>query len=128
MKEFLENQRKNLFLWSPFIVAFGGALYFSLHSEPGFQFPILITVLLGLIIYKHKSIILTAVALFLFGFFYTMSFSQIINTPQINTLSKSYNISGIIKDLDFSNDNLYFIIVGLNCGFIISIDIPQTNF
>lgn len=105
MKEFLENQRKNLFLWSPFIVAFGGALYFSLHSEPGFQFPILITVLLGLIIYKHKSIILTAVALFLFGFFYTMSFSQIINTPQINTLSKSYNISGIIKDLDFSNES-----------------------
>ncbi len=103
MKEFLINQYKNLFLWSPFVIAFGAALYFSLNNEPNFQFPVLITILLGLLIYKNKNIIIAAVALFLFGFFYSMSFTHIINTPQIHqSFDKNY-ISGTIQDIDFTD-------------------------
>lgn len=103
MKEFLINQYKNLFLWSPFVVAFGAALYFSLNSEPNFQFPILITVLLGFIIYKHKNIVLTATALFLFGFFYSMSFTRMINTPQIKQSFDKKYIYGTVKDIDYTD-------------------------
>lgn len=105
MKEFLNNQYKNLFLWSPFVMALGAVLYFSMYLEPIFQFPILITVLSGLIIYKHKNIFITAIALFIFGFFYSMSYTNIIDTPQIHSSYKSRYISGTVQDIDFMTDN-----------------------
>lgn len=103
MKEILENQYKNLFLWSPFVMAFGAALYFSLNFEPIFSFPVLITVLLGMIIYKHKNIIITAVALFLFGFFYSMSYTHIMDTPQIYRSFEKIFISGTVNDIDYTD-------------------------
>ena len=103
MKEFLENQYKNIFLWSPFVLAFGAALYFSLNDEPNFQFPVLITTLLALIIYKHKNIVITATALFLFGFFYSMSYTHVINTPQIYQSFHETYISGTVKDIDITD-------------------------
>ncbi|MBO7644962.1 MAG: ComEC/Rec2 family competence protein [Alphaproteobacteria bacterium] len=102
MKEFIDIQYKNLFLWTPFLVALGGSLYFSLDNEPGFQFPILITVLLCAIILKNKNIFIRTFALFLFGFFYSMSFTQTIKTPQIQDSFGDVNISGIITDIDFT--------------------------
>ena len=103
MKEFLENQYKNAFLWSPFVMAFGAALYFSLNNEPNFQFPILIAVLLGPIIYRHRNIILTAVALFFFGFFYSMSYTHIIDTPQIyQSFGKTF-VSGTVTNIDYTD-------------------------
>lgn len=104
MKEFLNNQYKNLFLWSPFIAAFGSALYFSLDKEPLFIFPFIITVLSTAIIFKNKNIFIRAIALFIFGFFYAMSFTQIINTPQIRDSFGEIKISGKIQNIDFTND------------------------
>ena len=106
MKTFLANQYKNMFLWSPFVIAFGAALYFSLYTEPYFRFPILITILLGLIIYKHKNIVITVVALFFFGFFYSMSFTQIIKTPQIHQSFDKTFISGNIADIDYTDKSV----------------------
>ena len=105
MKEILNIQYKNLFLWMPFVVAFGAALYFSLGVEPNFRFPILITVLLGALIYKYKSIFVRAFALFLFGFFYAMSFTQIINTPQIKDSFDFVSVNGTVKDIDFTSES-----------------------
>ena len=39
MKEFLEKQHQNLFLWAPFMLAFGAALYFVLPFEPNITHP-----------------------------------------------------------------------------------------
>ena len=64
MKEFIENQYKNLFLWSPFVAAFGAALYFSLDNEPLFIWPFLITILSGAIILKNKNIFIRAIDVF----------------------------------------------------------------
>ena len=115
MKEFLDNQYKNAFLWAPFVVAFGAAWYFSLDTEPVFRFPILITVLLGGVIYKCKNIVIRAFALFLFGFFYALSFTHIINTPQIRDSFGEIEISGQIKDIDFTSDtNRILLSVPLN--------------
>lgn len=103
MKEILNNQYKNLFLWVPFVMAFGAALYFGLGIEPNFHFPILITVLLAVIIWTKKNIFLRAIAIFLFGFFYAMSFTHIINTPQIKDSFDFVRIDGTIKDIDYTN-------------------------
>jgi len=126
MKEFLENQYKNVFLWSPFVMAFGAALYFSLSFEPKFQFPVLITILLGLIIYKHKNILLTAIALFVFGFFYSMSFTQIIKTPQIyQSFGKTY-ISGTVTDIDYT-DKSTRILLNISANYLDS-NLPDNKY
>lgn len=104
MKEILNYQYKNIFLWVPFLMAFGAALYFSCGTEPNFHFPILITCLLAIIIYKKNNLILRGIALFFFGFFYAMSFTHIINTPQIHNSFGEINISGTIKDIDYTTD------------------------
>ena len=110
MKEILENQHKNTFLWSPFVVAAGAVLYFSLSTEPSFHFPILIAVLAGALIYKRINIIITTIALFVFGFFYSMSFANLINTPQIYKSYNTYNISGVVKDVDFESNKTQIIL------------------
>lgn len=105
MKEILQYQYKNIFLWVPFVIAFGAAFYFSIDTEPNFNFPIIITLLFGAIIYKYKSIFIRAFALFFFGFFYAMSFTHIINTPQIKDSFGFIPIDGIVKDIDFTTDS-----------------------
>lgn len=110
MKNFLNNQYKNFFLWMPFVVAFGAALYFSCGIEPNFHFPILITILLGAIIYKRQNIFVRIIAIFLFGFFYAMSFTHIVNTPQTNDSFGAIPISGTIKDIDYTPDKTRLII------------------
>ena len=105
MKEILNLQYKNLFLWVPFVMAFGAALYFSIETEPNFSFPIIIVLLLGGIIYKYKNIFIRAIALFVFGFFYAMSFTQITNTIQIKDSFGFIPVNGTVKDIDFTPDS-----------------------
>ena len=104
MKKFLDNQYKNLFLWVPFILAFGAAFYFASGTEPNFHFPILLTILLGAIIYKYKNIVIRIIALFFFGFFYAMLFTHIIATPQTQGSFGAIPISGTITDIDYTTD------------------------
>lgn len=110
MKEFIDNQYKNIFLWMPFVMAFGAALYFSIGVEPNFNFPILITILLAAIIYKKKNIILRAIAIFLFGFFYAMSFTHIIDTPFVHDSFGEIKINGEITDIDYTPDKTRIIL------------------
>ena len=55
MQDWIDNQWQNLFLYVPFLMAFGGALYFSLPTEPNLIFAPFISLILILC-----SIILTA--------------------------------------------------------------------
>ena len=110
MKEFLNNQYKNLFLWSPFMAAFGAALYFSLNIEPKFMFPFLITALCIAVIYKSNNIFIRSMVLFLFGFFYAMSYTHTVNTPQIRDSFGEIELSGKIKDIDFTSESTLVIL------------------
>lgn len=105
MKEILNIQYKNLFLWVPFVMAFGAALYFSIGVEPNFNFPIIITLLMAGIIYKYKNIFVRTIALFVFGFFYAMSFTQFTDTIQIKDSFDFISINGTVKDIDFTPDS-----------------------
>ena len=85
-------------------MAFGAALYFSYGTEPNFHFPILITILSAAIIWKKKNILTRAITIFLFGFFYAMSFTHIIDTPVARDSFGAIPISGKIKDIDYTTD------------------------
>lgn len=125
MKEILNNQYKNLFLWTPFVMAFGAALYFSIEQEPNFHFPILITLLLCGIIYKYKNVMIRACALFLFGFFYAMSFMNLVDTPQIKDSFDFINITATVQDIDFTEKSTR-LLLNVNAKQIDS-ELPDKN-
>ena len=105
MREFFRQQYQNLFLWSPFVMAFGAALYFILPFEPNIAYPILISVLsLMIIIIRKPNAVLTGILLFIFGFFYSAGFTRLINTPQLSHSVREKEINGTVTNIDYTND------------------------
>ncbi len=103
MQELWQNQSSNLFLWTPFIMAFGAGLYFNLAFEPDTTLCILFLILsLILIIFKTKLLI-RAISLFVFGFCYAATFTNIINTPQIPYGLHDIKIKGTIENIDYTS-------------------------
>lgn len=117
MKEILDNQYKNIFLWTPFVMAFGAAVYFSCGTEPAFAFPFIITLLLGAIVFINKNIFVRAIALFLFGFFYAMSFTHFKDTPQIKDSFDFIHLDGVVQDIDYTPDSTR-ILLNVNANHI----------
>jgi competence protein ComEC len=105
VKHFLENQFQNLFLWSPFVMAIGAGLYFSMAREPNIAFPILISLLCGaILIFRRTGVIATGAALLLFGFFYACGFTRFIDTPQLSHNLRNAEITGVVANIDYTND------------------------
>lgn len=105
MQKFIENQYQNLFLWSPMVMAFGAALYFSLSYEPAVPYAWLIAgALFAIMIWKRVPIALRAIATFMFGFMYACAYTHAIDTPQIKSTMRDINIVGDVYKIDFAND------------------------
>lgn len=103
MQRFIENQSQNIFLWTPFLVAMGCALYFSLDSEPNkFAIGALCAVFIaGLFLRKH--IVARAAALFTFGALYAATYTHILATPQITRDIRDRTIVGVVKNIDYTD-------------------------
>ena len=103
MQRFIENQSQNIFLWTPFLVAMGCALYFSLDSEPNkFAIGALCAVFIaGLFLRKH--IVARAAALFTFGALYAAAYTHILATPQITRDIRDRTIIGVVKNIDYTD-------------------------
>lgn len=105
MRKWLDFQRINMFLYAPFLMAFGAGLYFALPSEPDFVIPVIVCLLLFAIcsIYR-KSLIMRAITLFVFGFCYSLSYTHILNTPQMAHDLHDYAIVGRVTSIDYTPD------------------------
>lgn len=102
MRDFLKNQFENIFLWAPFLMAFGAALYFGLDVEPMLPFaPLLALVILVPCLLRRTPNTLRAVCLFVFGFLYAAAFTKIFATPQIFRTMRDIEISGRVHAIDF---------------------------
>ena len=104
MQDLLENQSVNLFLWVPFLMAFGAGIYFDITNEPN-----LAICIAGLILGTVFSVLRTrlsvrAIALLVFGFCYAAVFTHIINTPQIPREMHNLDISGVVEHIDYTAD------------------------
>lgn len=104
MRELWQNQSDKLFLWVPFLMAFGAGLYFNFPFEPN---TILCTILGIITIFSvcckiHPLIKMPA--LFIFGFCYAATFTHIINTPQIPHGLHDLEIIGTIENIDYTKD------------------------
>lgn len=103
MQRFIENQFQNMFLWTPFLVAMGCALYFSWDSEPS-KFVIgalCVVFIMGLFLRRH--IVARAGALFIFGALYAAAYTHILATPQITHDIRDRTIVGVVKNIDYTD-------------------------
>ena len=66
MREFFATNRENLFLYVPFIMAFGGAAYFGLTTEPSIPYFNIIVAIIAILsgigmILLQRTVLLRAV-------------------------------------------------------------------
>ena len=102
-----KTQQDNLFLWVPFIMAAGGALYFSASVEPHIPFaPLISVILFGLICLWRAPIIIRTLLIFVFGFIYACAYTNIIDTPILNKNLRDVEISGRITNIDYTADKM----------------------
>lgn len=103
MQRFIENQSQNIFLWTPFLVAMGCALYFSLDSEPSkFVIGALCAAFIAEL-FLRKHIVARAAALFTFGALYATAYTHILATPQITRDIRDRTIIGVVKNIDYTD-------------------------
>lgn len=107
MQEFIKNQQCNLFIYTPFLMAGGAALYFSLSREPHLIFaPIITAVLLASVFIKQVPILLRGLLLFLFGFYYAAVFTDFKNTPDLKHNIHNMEIVGRVDAIDYTPDKV----------------------
>ena len=118
MREWIDNQWQNLFLYVPFLMAFGSAVYFSMTDEPNlFLTPIITLILFISIFIKKIPNIVRAGLLLLFGFFYAATFTEFINTPQIQHNMSNVSVVGSVDAIEYTNDKDK-IVVSINASDI----------
>ncbi|MDE6250693.1 MAG: ComEC family competence protein [Alphaproteobacteria bacterium] len=110
MRKFLENQRENLFLYVPFVMVAGGALYFGLSFEPtipysAFTLPILTLIITALMLLIRRPIFVRAILIFIFGFIYAATFTNIVDTPKLMRTVRNTNITATVTDIDYTPES-----------------------
>ena len=103
MQKILEFQKENLFLWVPFIMAAGAALYFGLGFETHIPFATIISVILFITMCLWRApIILRAIVIFIFGFCYAYAYTDVIDTPILKHNLRDITIQGHIEHIDYT--------------------------
>jgi len=104
MRQWLTTQYKNAFLWAPFMMAGGAAMYFSASDAACAVACMCATV--GFIAaagYREKYASY-ACALFVFGFLYAAAFTHITVTPRMTRPMRGAEIEGTIEAIDYTPD------------------------
>ncbi|MDO5012238.1 MAG: ComEC/Rec2 family competence protein [Pseudomonadota bacterium] len=103
MQRFIENQSQNMFLWTPFLMAVGCALYFSLNAEPNKFLVGALCVVFIVSLFLRRHIVARAGALFIFGVLYAAAYTHILATPQITRDIRDRTIIGVVKNIDYTD-------------------------
>ncbi|MBR4475348.1 MAG: ComEC/Rec2 family competence protein [Alphaproteobacteria bacterium] len=105
MLEFWKNQKDNLFLYVPFIMAAGGASYFATAIEPHIPFAWMIAgILFAILCLWRTPTIIRAILVFIFGFCYACAYTNIIDTPVLNRDLHDVHITGHVSNIDYTTD------------------------
>ena len=104
MQEFWQNQSFNIFLWVPFLIAFGAGLYFNLPTEPNLCFTTIGLILSVATLFLTKRIFLRAISLFIFGLCYASIFTHVIDTPQLPRNLHDIEVTGTVEKIDYTDD------------------------
>ena len=119
MRDWFDNQYQNLFLYVPFLLAGGAALYFTLPYEPKLMCAPIILLLLGTAIFIRRTPnLLRALLIFIFGFCYALVFTDWIDTPKLRHNKHNIDIVGVVENIDFTDDKtrIYLSVNGNDIG------------
>ena len=112
MRDWLDNQYQNLFLYVPLLLAGGAVLYFTASTEPEFIYTAVFAILSGAILLCRKCpILIRAFCMVIFGFCYACCFTNFINTPKISRSMHNLSLSGVVKSIDYTSDKARIIMV-----------------
>ncbi len=104
MNKWLQEQYKNAFLWAPFIMAFGAAMYFSCaNTTCAAAILVAAAVIIAGAFAKNKYAVRGG-ALFMFGLLYAALYTYAIATPRIYNPVRGVEISGRVRNIDFTPD------------------------
>ena len=105
MKKFLLNQYQNAFLWSPILLAFGVALYFSISTEPSIITIVLLFIIgiCGIMTLRRFPIIALLMCIAT-GFGYAGIYTHMKNVPQISHDIHGIEITGTVTELENISD------------------------
>lgn len=105
MQKLLENQYRNLFMWSGLLMALGAGLYFALPFEPKLIFPTAVTILLAVLaLVPRVHLLLRGLILFVFGFCYAYSYTHITDTPTLKHDMRDTIITANVVNIDTANN------------------------
>ena len=105
MRDWLDNQYQNLFLYVPFLLAFGAALYFVFPNEPNAIFCSIGLLICGITIFINRvPNILRAIMIFIFGLCYACTFTNFIDTPKLKSNRHNIDITGVVENIDYTDD------------------------
>ncbi|MBR5153616.1 MAG: ComEC/Rec2 family competence protein [Alphaproteobacteria bacterium] len=105
MRDWLDNQYQNLFLYVPFLLAGGVAAYFAINTEPNFiLMTIIMTTAIAAVLYRWTPIICRAILIPIIGFCWAGVFTGIIDTPQMKRNIFDVNLVGTVQNIDHTYD------------------------
>ncbi len=105
MKKFLSNQHQNVFLWSPILLAFGIALYFSISTEPSIL-TVILSFIIGIcgIVALRRFPIIALLMCIATGFGYAGIYTHMKNVPQISHDIHGIEITGTVTEIENTSD------------------------
>ena len=105
MRDWLDNQYQNLFLYVPFLLAGGAALYFTMSNEPGMILAYIgLLISSGAIFIKRVPNVLRAMLIFIFGFCYACVFTDLIDTPKLRHNKHNLTVVGTVQNIDYTDE------------------------
>ena len=105
MRDWLDNQHQNLFLYVPFLLAGGAALYFTMSNEPGMILAYIgLLISSGAIFIKRVPNVLRAMLIFIFGFCYACVFTDLIDTPKLRHNKHNLTVVGMVQNIDYTDE------------------------
>lgn len=135
MRDFLAKQFNNKFLWVPFLLAFGAALYFAMPTEPHIKSTSLAMLACCIILVFGKlNLVLRGMMIFLTGFVYAAFYTHtIVSTPVLRYAVHDKNITATVTDLDISENKTRLVLnvpageLGLGRNANVRVTIPDNT-
>ncbi len=101
----MQNNIGDAFVFAPFIIAGGAALYFTCGAEPGIPMWAAGAAIAASIMMLQKTQIITrAIALFAFGFFYAMVYTNAVDTPLMTRNMRDAALDATVENIDYTPD------------------------
>lgn len=101
MRDFFQNQIPNKFLWTPFLLAAGAAVYFACAWWIFALIAIPVAILCGA---RRGRVPMQGILIIIFAMFYAAIYTHALRTPIIQRDIRGAEITGLVRGIDYTPD------------------------